>query len=54
MTQTFVRYSPILLLTLAWEAAARLGLGSAFALPPPSAVLVAWVDLVRDEALRSL
>jgi NitT/TauT family transport system permease protein len=48
MTQTFLRYSPILLLTLAWEAAARLGLAAAFALPPPSAVIVAWVDLLRD------
>ena len=48
MKQTFIRYSPILLLTLAWEAAARLGLASAFALPPPSAVIVAWIDLLRD------
>ena len=48
MKQTFLRYSPILLLTLAWEEAARLGLASAFALPPPSAVLVAWVELLRD------
>jgi NitT/TauT family transport system permease protein len=48
MKQTFIRYSPILLLTLTWEAAARLGLGAAFDLPPPSAVLVAWVDLLRD------
>jgi ABC-type nitrate/sulfonate/bicarbonate transport system permease component len=46
--QTFFRYLPILLLTLAWEAAARLGLGAAFDLPPPSAVLVAGVGLLRD------
>ena len=48
MKQTLLRYLPILLLAFAWEAAARLGLGSALALPPPSAVLVAFVDLVRD------
>jgi len=48
MKQSSLRYLPILLCALAWEAAARLGLGSALALPPPSAVLVAFVDLVRD------
>src|ERR1051326_4493813 len=48
MNQTFLRYLPILLLTVAWEAAARLGFGAALALPPPSDVLVAFVDLVRD------
>jgi NitT/TauT family transport system permease protein len=53
MKQTFVRYLPILLLALAWEAAARLGLGAALALPPPSAVLVAFIDLVRDGDLKT-
>ena len=48
MQQTLLRYLPILLLTLAWEAGARLGLGAALALPPPSDVLAAFVDLVRD------
>jgi len=48
MKQTVLRYLPILLLTLAWEAAARLGFGAAFDLPPPSAVIAAWVDLLRD------
>src|SRR5215475_367881 len=48
MKQTLLRYLPILLCALAWEAGARLGLGAAFALPPPSAVIVAWVDLLRD------
>jgi ABC-type nitrate/sulfonate/bicarbonate transport system permease component len=48
MKQTLLRYLPILLCALAWEAAARLGLGAAFALPPPSDVIIAWVDLVRD------
>src|ERR1051326_4381891 len=51
MKQTLLRYLPILLLTLAWEAAARLGLGAALALPPPSDVLVAFADLVRDGEL---
>ena len=48
MKQTFLRYLPILLLTLAWEAAARLGLSTAVALPPPSDVIGAFIDLVRD------
>jgi len=51
MKQTVLRYLPILLLTLAWEAAARLGFGAAFDLPPPSAVIAAWVDLIRDGEL---
>jgi NitT/TauT family transport system permease protein len=51
MKQTLIRYLPLLLLALAWEAAARLYLVSALALPPLSAVLAAWVDLVRDGEL---
>jgi ABC-type nitrate/sulfonate/bicarbonate transport system permease component len=51
MNQTFLRYLPLLLLVLAWEAAARLGLGSALALPALSSVLAAWIDLVRDGEL---
>ena len=42
------RYLPLLLLALAWELLARLGLVSALALPPLSKVVVAWVDLARD------
>jgi NitT/TauT family transport system permease protein len=48
MKQTLLRYLPILLLTLAWEAAARLGLGAALDLPSPSVVIVAFIGLVRD------
>src|SRR5262249_8654066 len=48
MKHILLRYLPILLLALAWEAAARLGLGTGLALPPPSDVLVAFVELVRD------
>jgi NitT/TauT family transport system permease protein len=51
MKQTFHRYLPLVLLALAWEAAARLGLASALALPPLSSVLVAWVDLMRSGEL---
>jgi ABC-type nitrate/sulfonate/bicarbonate transport system permease component len=46
-----LRYLPLLLLALAWEIGARTGLISALALPPLSAVLAAWVDLVRDGEL---
>jgi NitT/TauT family transport system permease protein len=51
MTWLFLRYLPLLLLALAWEAAARLGLGSALALPALSSVLAAWFDLLRDGEL---
>jgi NitT/TauT family transport system permease protein len=47
--KTFVRYLPLLLLALAWEAVARLGLVSSLALPALSAVGSAWFDLVRDQ-----
>ena len=53
MTRAFVRYLPILILALAWEAAARLGLVSSLALPPLSGVAAAWVDLIRDGGLIS-
>jgi ABC-type nitrate/sulfonate/bicarbonate transport system permease component len=54
-----LRYAPLLLVALAWEAAPRLGLVRADALPPLSAVAHAWVglllsgDLVR-QGLSSL
>jgi NitT/TauT family transport system permease protein len=51
MIGTLLRYSPLLLLALAWEGAARFGLVSTAALPPLSEVLVAWVDLVKDGEL---
>jgi NitT/TauT family transport system permease protein len=44
---------PLLILALAWEAAARLGLVSALALPPLSAVIVAWLELARSGELWS-
>jgi NitT/TauT family transport system permease protein len=45
------RYLPLLLIALAWEIAPRIGLVSPLALPPLSAVAVAWIDLVRDGEL---
>ncbi len=42
----FGRYAPLLVLALAWEAAPRLGLVAPSALPPLSAVLHAWWDLL--------
>ena len=49
--KTLLRYSPLLLLALAWELSARLGLVSTLALPPLSEVLAAWVDLVKSGEL---
>ncbi len=59
MTGIALRYLPLLILALAWEAAARLNIVSALALPPLSHVAAAWVDLVRagdlvDNGLTSL
>ena len=51
MKSTALRYLPLLLLALAWEAVARLHLVDTLALPPLSNVAVAWVDLVRDGEL---
>jgi NitT/TauT family transport system permease protein len=48
---TLVRYLPLLLLALGWEAAARLELVSSLALPPLSKVAEAWIDLIRDGEL---
>jgi NitT/TauT family transport system permease protein len=53
MTQALLRYSPLLLLALAWEVLTRAGLVSTLALPPLSEVVVAWVDLVRSGELVS-
>ena len=51
LTQTALRYLPLLLLALAWEAAARLNLVDSLALPPLTHVAVAWLDLMRDGEL---
>jgi NitT/TauT family transport system permease protein len=47
--RTFVRYLPLLLIALAWEATARLGLVSSLALPALSSVAAAWLELVKDQ-----
>jgi NitT/TauT family transport system permease protein len=47
----FVRYSPLLLLAILWELAARLQLVSSDALPPLSSVIVSWFDLIKDGGL---
>jgi NitT/TauT family transport system permease protein len=51
MKAAFIRYLPLLMLALAWEAVARLGLVSSLALPPLSRVMAAWLDLVADGEL---
>jgi ABC-type nitrate/sulfonate/bicarbonate transport system permease component len=51
MTKTAIRYLPLLLIAIGWEAAARLNLIDSMALPPLSKVGVAWVDLMRDGEL---
>ena len=51
MMRTAVRYLPLLILALAWEAAARFDVVSSLALPSLSNIATAWVDLVRDGEL---
>jgi NitT/TauT family transport system permease protein len=47
------RYFPLLLLAVLWEIVPRLGLIDASAVPPLSAVAVAWWDLLRSGDLVS-
>jgi NitT/TauT family transport system permease protein len=51
MTRSLLRYLPIVLLALLWEAATRLGLVSELAMPTLSSVLVAWVKLIASGEL---
>jgi NitT/TauT family transport system permease protein len=51
MKKTFMRYLPLLLLALAWEAVSRLELVSSSALPPLTSVIAAWVDLISSGEL---
>jgi ABC-type nitrate/sulfonate/bicarbonate transport system permease component len=53
MNSALLRYAPLLVLALAWEASARSGLVSTLALPPLSAVIAAWIELARDGELVS-
>ena len=50
---SLIRYSPLLLLAIAWEAASRLGIVSPHALPPLTDVLAAWFDLLKSGDLWS-
>jgi ABC-type nitrate/sulfonate/bicarbonate transport system permease component len=43
-----LRYVPLLILALAWEACSRLGFVSSLALPPLSDVISSWIELLRD------
>ncbi|HZD92092.1 MAG TPA: hypothetical protein VE224_18500, partial [Pseudolabrys sp.] len=51
VAKTFFRYSPLLLLAIAWELAARLHLVSNDALPPLSSVIGSWIGLIQDGSL---
>jgi NitT/TauT family transport system permease protein len=51
MTGALLRYLPLVLLALAWEASARTGLVSTLALPPLSEDVVAWIELARSGEL---
>jgi NitT/TauT family transport system permease protein len=46
-----LRYLPLVLLALAWEAVTRLNLVDTSALPPLTKVAIAWIDLIRDGEL---
>ena len=46
-----LRYLPLVLLALAWEAVTRLNLVDTSALPPLSKVAAAWLDLIRGGEL---
>lgn len=49
--KAFIRYSPLLILAIAWEIVARLELVSSTALPPLSDVVGAWIDMIKDGEL---
>ena len=51
MKAALIRFLPLLLIALLWEIAPRVGLVSSLALPPLSAVLSAWVELLLDGEL---
>ncbi|HEY1309311.1 MAG TPA: ABC transporter permease [Pseudolabrys sp.] len=45
------RYLPLVLIAVAWELAARFELVSTTALPPLSAVIASWIDMIKDGEL---
>jgi NitT/TauT family transport system permease protein len=48
LPKALMRYAPLLILLIAWEAVSRLGIVSSLVLPSASAVAAAWVDLMRS------
>src|SRR5258706_4160304 len=53
MKPALLRYLPLLLLALAWEAGARSGMISTLALPPLSCVVAGWIEVLKDGELVS-
>jgi NitT/TauT family transport system permease protein len=53
MKSVWLRYLPLVLLAVGWEAVSRLGLISSSALPPLSDVITSWVDLIKTGELVS-
>jgi NitT/TauT family transport system permease protein len=53
MKATLTRYAPLLLLAVLWEVAPRLGFIDPQTLPPLSAVVRAWIELLRDGDLAT-
>lgn len=51
--KAFLRYSPLLIIALAWEASSRLGLVSTLTLPALSDVIAAWLDLAKSGDLTT-
>lgn len=51
MIAGLIRYSPLLILAVLWEAAARLHLVSSLALPPLTDVAASWVEMMRSGEL---
>jgi NitT/TauT family transport system permease protein len=51
--KTLLRYTPLLLIAVAWEVSSRLGLVSTLALPPLSDVILAWIEMLKDGDLVS-
>ena len=49
--KALLRYSPLLLLAIGWEIAARLELVSSTALPPLSDVVTSWLAMINDGEL---
>ena len=51
--KTLWRYSPLILIALAWEIGARTGMVSTLALPPLSEVVASWFELLKSGELIS-